>query len=107
MGFSLGSSAAGNLATYGVRSMLQQPRQMYVELQSGVGPWFEPIAHVDTKNRIGFESLVIRFHDDLADARLENVTLRSASKVHVLPLPFFLGEDIAHVTAAVSLSTFE
>lgn len=101
LGLGLGSTAAGNIATYSVRSMLQQPRQMYIELQSGVGPWFEPIAHVDTKNRIGFESLNIRFHDDLADARIQNVTLRSESKVHILPLPFFLGEDIVHTHADI------
>jgi hypothetical protein len=102
LGVNVGSKAASQLISQGVHSALQKPRKLNIEMLSAKNPWFEPIAHIDTNARVLVHDLHVRFHDDLVDVRMTNVSVSSKSNV-VLPLPFFLGEDVAIINAQVRL----
>jgi hypothetical protein len=100
LGINVGSKAASQLLSQGMHSGLQKPRKLNIEMMTAKDPWFEPIAHVDTNAKVLVRDLSIRFHDDLVDVKMNSLTVKSKSNV-VLPLPFFLGEDVAVVNAQV------
>ncbi|KAI6234561.1 hypothetical protein M3Y99_00773700 [Aphelenchoides fujianensis] len=100
LGFNLGSKAASQIVSHGIHSTLQQPRRLDVELVSGQNPWFDPVAHFDAKARVFMQTMDVRFHDDLVDVKMANLTVFLTSGM-ILPLPFFLGEDTANVNAEI------
>lgn len=100
LGLNAGSKAASQLASHGLHSALQNPRRLNIELLTAQNPWFDPIAHVNTHARVLVRDLSVRFHDDLVDVRMTNLSVSSDSNI-VLPLPFFLGEDNVKVDAQV------
>uniref|UniRef100_A0A915D1E7 Uncharacterized protein n=1 Tax=Ditylenchus dipsaci TaxID=166011 RepID=A0A915D1E7_9BILA len=101
-GLTIGSSAASKLLTHYAHAALRQPKQMTLDLRSGSGqPWFDCIAHVDSKNRIALGNMKVSFHNNQMEAKMEDIVVRSDSNIILLPLPFFLGEDIAHITAEI------
>ncbi|KAI6175966.1 hypothetical protein M3Y97_00747800 [Aphelenchoides bicaudatus] len=101
LGVNVGSKAASQLISQGLHTALQKPRKLNIEMLSANNPWFDPIAHVDTNARVLVRDMNIRFHDDLVDVKMTNISVASKSNV-VLPLPFFLGEDVALVNAQIS-----
>lgn len=52
LGVCIGSNAAAKLLSRYVKTELRQPRLLQMELQSGAEPWFDTVAHVDSRNRI-------------------------------------------------------
>uniref|UniRef100_A0A7E4W8X6 Chorein_N domain-containing protein n=1 Tax=Panagrellus redivivus TaxID=6233 RepID=A0A7E4W8X6_PANRE len=101
LGVNFGSKAAGKLATHCIHYALRQPRQLRLNLQSGVNPWFEKIAHVNSKTKLALSNFTISFENDIVELALYDVVLKSTSDVNILPLPFFLGEDTAHLHAEI------
>ncbi|KAI6236545.1 hypothetical protein M3Y95_00169100 [Aphelenchoides besseyi] len=100
LGFNLGSKAASQLVSHGIHSVLQQPRRLDLELVSSKNPWFDPVAHFDAKARVLMRNMDVRFHDDLVDVQMMNLTVYLTSDM-VLPLPFYLGEDTANIHAEI------
>ncbi|CAD5219796.1 unnamed protein product [Bursaphelenchus okinawaensis] len=107
LGFSVGSNAASQLAQHAVHSVLQQPRKLQIEMRNSANPWFEPIAHLNTNARVLVDDIKIRFHSSMVDLKMHNLSMKSHTEVVVLPLPFFLGEDVAHVSAQVPLTDLQ
>lgn len=103
LGFSVGSRAASELARHVVHSALQQPRRFQLDLKNAEQPGFEPLARVGVKARLQLNRLQVRFTDGFAEVSVHNLSLHSVSDVAVLPLPFFLGEDSAHLDAEVGV----
>ncbi|KAI1704494.1 hypothetical protein Ddc_16136 [Ditylenchus destructor] len=102
VGLNMGSSAAAKLLKHYTNSALRMPRQLHMDLRSGSGePWFDPIAHVDSSNRITLGQLRVVFRNNQIEAEMNDVVVRSASTIFLLPLPFFFGEDTAHITAQI------
>ena len=101
LGLNLGSKAAGKLATHCIHYALRQPRVLKLNLQSSVNPWFEKIAHVTSRTKLSLSNFTIKFENDMVELALYDVVLKSTSQVNIMPLPFFLGEDTAHLYAEV------
>lgn len=57
LGLSVGSSAAADLITHFLQTSLKQPRQIQTIIRSAYEPWFDTIAHVDSKNRVLMPSM--------------------------------------------------
>lgn len=98
----MGSSAATKLASHCVNYFLRQPQATKIKCESAVEPWFASIAHLDSRTRVSFENFTVGFERSVIDLTLNDVMLKSTSIINLLPLPFFIGEDTAHVTAHVS-----
>jgi hypothetical protein len=75
-----------------------------MELMSAKNPWLDPIAHLDSNARVYVHGMEVRFHDNLVDVRLTNLTVFSNNNI-VLPIPLLLGEDNAIINAKVSISS--
>lgn len=101
LGLTVGSSAATKLASHCMNYFLRQPQAVKIKCESGVEPWFASIAHIDSRTRISFDNFTVGFEKSLIDLTLNDVMLKSTSIINLLPLPFFIGEDTAHVTAHV------
>lgn len=80
--------------------LFQKPRRLNIEMMSSKNPWFDPVAHVDTNARVLVSNMSVRFHDDLVEVKMTNLSVSSNSNV-VLPLPFFLGEEFALINANI------
>lgn len=101
LGFSVGSRAASQLVQHAVKTALHQPRRLQLEVRNSGRPWFEPIAHLDSKAKVSLNEVNVRFHNNWVDVNLSKLTINSTTNIVVLPLPFFLGEDTAHLVADV------
>jgi len=101
LGLNLGSKAAGKLATHCIHYALRQPRVLKLNLQSSVNPWFEKVAHVTSRTKLSLSNFTIQFENNMVELTLYDVILKSTSQVNIMPLPFFLGEDTAHLYAEV------
>lgn len=101
LGINIGSKAAGKLATHCVHYALRQPRLLNLDLQSSVNPWFEKIADVKSQTKLSLSNFTVDFNNDMVELTLHDVIFKSTSNVNILPLPFFLGEDTAHLYAEV------
>jgi hypothetical protein len=101
LGVNLGSKAAGKLATHCLNYALRQPRQLKLNLQTGVTPYFNKIAHVSSKTKLSLKNFTVNFDNDMVELSLYDVTLKSTSEINLLPLPFLFGEDTAHLHAEV------
>uniref|UniRef100_A0A914EDH1 Uncharacterized protein n=1 Tax=Acrobeloides nanus TaxID=290746 RepID=A0A914EDH1_9BILA len=102
LGLTVGSSAATKLASHCMNYFLRQPQAVKIKCESGVEPWFASIAHIDSRTRISFDNFTVGFEKSLIDLTLNDVMLKSTSIINLLPLPFFIGEDTAHVTAHIN-----
>lgn len=102
LGLTLGSEAATKLASHCVNYFLRQPTPLRVKCESAIEPWFSSIAHVDSRTRVSFENFTVGFEKSLIELTLNDVLLKSTSIINLLPLPFFIGEDTAHITTHVS-----
>jgi hypothetical protein len=100
LGINTGSKAASQLVSESIHSALQNPKRLNIELLSARNPWFDPVAHLTTEARVLARDLNVRFHDDLVDVLMSNLSVKSNSNI-ILPLPFFLGEDNVVVNAEV------
>ena len=101
LGLNLGSKAAGKLATHCLNYALRQPRQLKLNLQTGVTPYFNKIAHVSSRTKLSLSNFTVDFDNDMVELSLYDVILKSTSDINLLPLPFLLGEDTAHLHAEV------
>ncbi|KAE9556046.1 hypothetical protein FO519_000680 [Halicephalobus sp. NKZ332] len=101
LGLNLGSQAAGKLATHCIHYALRQPRLLKLNLQSSVNPWFEKVAHVTSRTKLSLSNFTIQFENNMVELVLYDVILKSTSEVNIMPLPFFLGEDTAHLYAEI------
>uniref|UniRef100_A0AC34QJC0 Lipid-binding serum glycoprotein C-terminal domain-containing protein n=1 Tax=Panagrolaimus sp. JU765 TaxID=591449 RepID=A0AC34QJC0_9BILA len=101
LGLNLGSKAAGKLATHCVHYALRQPRLLKLDLQSTTDPWFENIADVKSKTKLSLSNFTVDFKNDMVELALFDVVVKSTSNINILPLPFFLGEDTAHLYAEI------
>jgi hypothetical protein len=101
LGVNLGSKAAGKLATHCLNYALRQPRQLKLNLQTGVSPYFNKIAHVSSRTKLSLNNFTVNFDNDMVELSLYDVILKSKSDINLLPLPFLFGEDTAHLHAEV------
>jgi hypothetical protein len=101
LGVNLGSKAAGKLATHCLNYALRQPRQLKLNLQTGVSPYFNKIAHVSSRTKLSLNNFTVNFDNDMVELSLYDVVLKSRSEINLLPLPFLFGEDTAHLYAEV------
>lgn len=104
LGVNLGSKAAGKLATHCLNYALRQPRQLKLNLQTGVSPYFNKIAHVSSRTKLTLNNFTVNFDNDMVELSLYDVILKSTSDINLLPLPFLFGEDTAHLHAEVGFS---
>uniref|UniRef100_A0AC34GPB1 Lipid-binding serum glycoprotein C-terminal domain-containing protein n=1 Tax=Panagrolaimus sp. ES5 TaxID=591445 RepID=A0AC34GPB1_9BILA len=107
LGVNLGSKAAGKLATHCLNYALRQPRQLKLNLQTGVTPYFNKIAHVSSKTKLSLNNFTVNFDNDMVELSLYDVILKSTSEINLLPLPFLFGEDTAHLHAEIPRATLK
>uniref|UniRef100_A0A915EN99 Uncharacterized protein n=1 Tax=Ditylenchus dipsaci TaxID=166011 RepID=A0A915EN99_9BILA len=86
-GLTIGSSAASKLLTHYAHNSFETAQTD----DAGPEEW----------NRIALGNMKVSFHNNQMEAKMEDIVVRSDSNIILLPLPFFLGEDIAHITAEI------